>query len=89
MRLDINYRKKICKKYKHMEEMVAANRGGHYEMDREILKKIEERRRAEEERAQQRLMKVQEQRETLRSGMGEFLSVSIQSLCVNSLINGT
>ncbi|XP_067088549.1 uncharacterized protein [Osmerus mordax] len=66
-----------------MEEMVAGNRGGHYEMDREILEKIEERRRAEEERAQQRLMKVQKQRETHRSLMGEFLSVSTQS-CVNS-----
>ncbi|XP_067088553.1 GTPase IMAP family member 8-like isoform X2 [Osmerus mordax] len=59
-----------------VEEMVAANRGGHYEMDREILKKIEERRRAEEERAQQRWMKVQEQRETLRSLMGDSLHLS-------------
>ncbi|XP_067087591.1 uncharacterized protein [Osmerus mordax] len=59
-----------------MEEMVAGNRGGHYEMDREILEKIEERRRAEEERAQQRLMKVQEQRETLRSLMGDSLHLS-------------
>ena len=58
-------------------------------MDREILEKIKERRRADEERAQQRLMKVQEQRETLRSLMGEFLSVSTQSLGVNSLINVT
>ena len=33
-----------------MEEMVAGNSGGHYEMDRKILEKIEERRSAEEER---------------------------------------
>ncbi|XP_067097905.1 uncharacterized protein [Osmerus mordax] len=59
-----------------VEEMVAGNRGGHYEMDREILEKMEERRRAEEERAQQRLMKVQEQRESLRSLMGDSLHLS-------------
>ena len=52
-----------------VEEMVPGNRGGYYEMDREILEKMEERRRAEQERAQQMLMKVQEQRETLRSLM--------------------
>ena len=70
-----------------MEEMVAGNSGGHYEMDGEILDKIEERRRAEEERAQQRLMKVQKQRETLRSLMGEFISVSTQSLGIIKLSN--
>ncbi|XP_062324006.1 GTPase IMAP family member 8-like, partial [Osmerus eperlanus] len=59
-----------------VEEMVAGNRGGHYEMDREILEKMEERRRAEEEGAQQRRMKVQEQRETLRSLMSDSLHLS-------------
>ncbi|XP_062336427.1 GTPase IMAP family member 8-like [Osmerus eperlanus] len=69
----------VTKLLDKMEEMVARNRGGHYEMNRKILKKIEnieERRRAEEERAQQRLMKVQEQRETLRSLMGDSLHLS-------------
>ncbi|XP_067093612.1 GTPase IMAP family member 8-like, partial [Osmerus mordax] len=58
-----------------VEEMVAVNRG-HYEMERKILEKIEERRRAEEERAQQRLMKVQKQRKTVRSLMGDSLHLS-------------
>ncbi|XP_046892011.1 GTPase IMAP family member 8-like [Hypomesus transpacificus] len=59
-----------------VEEMVAGNRGGHYEMDRKILEKMEERRRAEEKRAQQRLIKVQKQRETLRSLMGDSVHLS-------------
>ncbi|KAL0967178.1 hypothetical protein UPYG_G00248760 [Umbra pygmaea] len=53
-----------------IEEMVAGNRGGHYQINREILEKREERRKTEE-RVKQRLMKVQEQRETLRSLMGD------------------
>uniref|UniRef100_A0A4W5LZ78 AIG1-type G domain-containing protein n=1 Tax=Hucho hucho TaxID=62062 RepID=A0A4W5LZ78_9TELE len=57
-----------------IEEMVAGNRGGHYEIKREILEKIEERKKAEEERAKQRLMKVQEQRKTLRSLVGREYS---------------
>uniref|UniRef100_A0A4W5M1W7 AIG1-type G domain-containing protein n=1 Tax=Hucho hucho TaxID=62062 RepID=A0A4W5M1W7_9TELE len=56
--------------------MVAGNRGGHYEIKREILEKIEERKKAEEERAKQRLMKVQEQRKTLRSLVGDSLHLS-------------
>ena len=60
-----------------IQEMVAVNRGGHYEMDRELLDKIEERRRAEKERAQERLVKVHKQRETLRSLMGEFIYIYV------------
>ncbi|KAG7487366.1 hypothetical protein MATL_G00022490 [Megalops atlanticus] len=54
-----------------IEEMVAGHGGCHYEMDRKLLQEVEEKRRAVEERAKQRLMKVQEQRKTLRSFKGE------------------
>ncbi|XP_067117108.1 GTPase IMAP family member 8-like [Osmerus mordax] len=66
----------VSKLLDNMEEMVAGNRGGHCEMDREILEKIQERRRAEEERAQDRLVKMHKQRETLRSLMGHCLHLS-------------
>ncbi|XP_028970231.2 GTPase IMAP family member 8 [Esox lucius] len=59
-----------------IEEMVAGNRGGHYEINREILQKIEERRTTDKERGKQRLMKVKKQRETLRSLMGESFHLS-------------
>ncbi|KAJ8008769.1 hypothetical protein DPEC_G00081860 [Dallia pectoralis] len=58
-----------------IEKMVAGNRGGHYEMNREILEKIEGRRKTEE-RAKQRLMKVKEERETIRSLIGNSLHLS-------------
>ncbi|XP_029544595.2 GTPase IMAP family member 8 [Oncorhynchus nerka] len=60
----------------NIEETVAGNRGGHYEIKGEILLEIEEKRKAEEESAKQRLMKVQEQRKTLRSLMGDSLHLS-------------
>ncbi|XP_036376429.1 uncharacterized protein LOC118772232 [Megalops cyprinoides] len=50
-----------------IEEMVAGHGGCHYEMDRMLLQEVEEKRRAVEERAKQRLMKVQAQRKTLRA----------------------
>ncbi|XP_036376381.1 GTPase IMAP family member 8-like [Megalops cyprinoides] len=50
-----------------IEEMVAGHGGCHYEMDRMLLQEVEEKRRAVEERAKQRLMKVQEQRKILRA----------------------
>ena len=56
-----------------IEEMVAANSGRHFEMDRKILQEVEEKRRAEEERAKERMMKVQKQTEHIRSWMGEWL----------------
>ncbi|XP_036408653.1 GTPase IMAP family member 8-like [Megalops cyprinoides] len=52
---------------KKIEEMVAGHGGCHYEMDRMLLQEVTEKRRAVEERAKQRLMKVQEQRKTLRA----------------------
>ncbi|KAI4890650.1 hypothetical protein NFI96_026379, partial [Prochilodus magdalenae] len=52
-----------------IEEMVAANSGRHFEMDRKILQKVEEKRRTEEERVKERRMKVQKQREAIRAQM--------------------
>ncbi|KAG7453546.1 hypothetical protein MATL_G00264660 [Megalops atlanticus] len=49
-----------------IEEIVAGHGGCHYEMDRMLLQGVEEKRREVEERSEQRLMKVQEQRKTLR-----------------------
>ncbi|KAM6963140.1 GTPase IMAP family member 8-like [Aplochiton taeniatus] len=43
--------------FEKIEETVAGNRGGHFEIERERLEKNKEKRRAEEERAKQRLMK--------------------------------
>ncbi|KAI4897024.1 hypothetical protein NFI96_027875, partial [Prochilodus magdalenae] len=54
-----------------IEEMVAANSGHHFEMDRKILQEVEEKRRVEEERAKERMMKVQKQREYITSQMSE------------------
>ncbi|XP_067093613.1 GTPase IMAP family member 8-like [Osmerus mordax] len=59
-----------------MEEMVAGNRGGHYEMDRKILDKIEVWRTAKEMRVKQRKAKVMKQREILRSFISESLHLS-------------
>ncbi|KAI4888851.1 hypothetical protein NFI96_007631 [Prochilodus magdalenae] len=59
-----------------IEEMVAANSGRHFEMDRKILKEVEEKRRAEEERVKERMMKVQKQREYIRSLMSDSLRLS-------------
>ncbi|KAJ8345937.1 hypothetical protein SKAU_G00301300 [Synaphobranchus kaupii] len=50
-----------------IEEMMAGHGGSHYEIDRMLLQEVEEKRRAEEERVKQRMMKVQKQRNTLRA----------------------
>lgn len=46
-----------------IEELVEVNSGCHFEIDNKILQEVEERRRAEEERAKERKMKVQKHRE--------------------------
>nr|XP_013996337.1 unnamed protein product [Salmo salar] len=63
-----------------IEEMVAGNRGGHYEIKREILLEIEVKRKGNKERTKQRLKKVQEQRKTLRSPMGDSVHLSELSI---------
>ncbi|KAJ8253727.1 hypothetical protein COCON_G00203390, partial [Conger conger] len=49
-----------------IEKMVAGNRGCHFHMGRKLLQDIEEKRRITEVRANQRIRKVLERRETLR-----------------------
>ncbi|XP_066509782.1 uncharacterized protein, partial [Hoplias malabaricus] len=46
-----------------IEEIVTVNNGGHFEMDQKILQEVKEKRKAEEERAKNRMMKVEKQRE--------------------------
>ncbi|XP_072561270.1 GTPase IMAP family member 8-like isoform X2 [Paramormyrops kingsleyae] len=50
-----------------VEEMVAGNSGCHFEIDRMIIEKAEEKKKSVEERAKQRMMKVENQRKTLRA----------------------
>uniref|UniRef100_A0A3B3TEQ9 GTPase IMAP family member 4-like n=1 Tax=Paramormyrops kingsleyae TaxID=1676925 RepID=A0A3B3TEQ9_9TELE len=54
-----------------VEEMVARNSGCHFEIDRMIIEKVEEKKRSVEERAKQRMMKVENQRKTLRALINE------------------
>ncbi|XDV53318.1 hypothetical protein PO909_021850 [Leuciscus waleckii] len=54
-----------------IEETVAQNNGRHFEIDRKILKEVKERRRAEEERAKERMKRMKKQRENIRSQMSE------------------
>lgn len=56
-----------------IDEMVAENRGCHYEMDRKTLEEVMKRKEENELRATARLMKVEEQRQHLQSLMREFL----------------
>ncbi|KAM6957831.1 LOW QUALITY PROTEIN: uncharacterized protein FYW47_011942 [Aplochiton taeniatus] len=70
-----------------IEEMVAGNRGGHYEIDREMIDKMEEKRRREKERGEERLMKVKKQREMLRSLKGISLHLSELRIVMLGSIN--
>ncbi|XP_064172209.1 GTPase IMAP family member 4-like [Anguilla rostrata] len=58
-----------------IEEMMAGHGGSLYEIDRMLLQEVEEKRSAVEERVKQRMMKVQNQRKTLRTLFeGKFCS---------------
>ncbi|XP_076127006.1 uncharacterized protein LOC143106561 [Alosa pseudoharengus] len=59
-----------------IEEMVAGNRGHQFDFDAEICKALQEKKRDEERRAEERKMKVQKQRETLRSAAGGVPHIS-------------
>ncbi|XP_067236410.1 GTPase IMAP family member 8 [Chanodichthys erythropterus] len=59
-----------------IEETVAQNNGCHFEIDRKILQEVEERRRAEEERAEERMKRMKKQRENIRSQMSEAQHLS-------------
>ena len=64
-----------------IEEMVAGNRGHQYEMERQRIEILEEKRRRDEDRVKERMMKVKIERESLRSLMGELrISYSTTSL---------
>ncbi|ROL54649.1 GTPase IMAP family member 2 [Anabarilius grahami] len=52
-----------------IEETVAENNGCHFEIDRKILQEMKERRRTEEERAEERMKRMQKKRENIRSQM--------------------
>ncbi|XP_041960823.1 uncharacterized protein LOC121719376 [Alosa sapidissima] len=64
---DIGDRTQITELMEKMEEIISGNGGRHYEMDRERLQEVKERREKEEERATERLMKVERQRKHLQS----------------------
>ncbi|XP_049332417.1 uncharacterized protein LOC107197941 isoform X6 [Astyanax mexicanus] len=53
-----------------LEEMVAANSGGYFEIDRRISQEVEEKRRTEVQRAETSRMKVQKRRENIRAKKG-------------------
>ncbi|XP_036436873.1 GTPase IMAP family member 8-like [Colossoma macropomum] len=59
-----------------IEEMVAANSGRHFEMDRKILQEVEGKRRAEEERAKERMMKVLKVKQDIRTKMGKPIMIT-------------
>ncbi|XDV28324.1 hypothetical protein PO909_031660, partial [Leuciscus waleckii] len=61
-----------------IEETVAQNNGCHFEIDRKILQEVKERRRAEEERAEERMKRMQKRRENIRSQMSEFIYFIVQ-----------
>ncbi|XP_062386455.1 uncharacterized protein LOC134074664 [Sardina pilchardus] len=59
-----------------IEEMVAGNRGHLFDIDRNISMRLQEKKREEERRAEERKMKVQKQRQTLRSSAGGVPHIS-------------
>ncbi|XP_076123331.1 uncharacterized protein LOC143103436 isoform X1 [Alosa pseudoharengus] len=64
---DIGDRTQITELMEKMEEIIAGNGGLHFEMDRKRLEEVKERREKEEERATERLMKVERQRKHFQS----------------------
>ncbi|KAL2092651.1 hypothetical protein ACEWY4_012449 [Coilia grayii] len=59
-----------------IEEMVALNSGHHFDFDEIMLSKLTEKKKEEKRRAEERKMKVQKQRETLRSSAGGVPHIS-------------
>ncbi|KAL0969487.1 hypothetical protein UPYG_G00227950 [Umbra pygmaea] len=62
--------RRVTELLEKIEEMVAGNRGGHYEINREMLRKLEEKKSDGLMRANQRLMEVQKTRKNIRSVSG-------------------
>ncbi|XP_048104176.1 GTPase IMAP family member 8-like, partial [Alosa alosa] len=67
-----------------IEEMVAGNKNCHFEMDRKRLEEVKERRRNEEQRATERLMKVEKQRLHLQSLKHELYYIFSGNSCPRS-----
>ena len=65
-----------------VDEMVAGNRGGHYEMDRVILAKVKVWRRAKEKQAKQREAKVKKQREIHRTFISKLFLLPMKHMCL-------
>uniref|UniRef100_A0A8C2PRC6 AIG1-type G domain-containing protein n=1 Tax=Cyprinus carpio TaxID=7962 RepID=A0A8C2PRC6_CYPCA len=65
-RIDETQIKELLEK---IEETVAQNNGCHFEINRQLLQEIKERRRAEEERAEKRMKRMKKQSENIRSQM--------------------
>ncbi|KAL0155947.1 hypothetical protein M9458_050210, partial [Cirrhinus mrigala] len=61
-----------------IEETVAQNNDSHFEIDGKILREMTERRRAEEERAEERRMRIKNHRENIRSQMSESTYFIVQ-----------
>ncbi|XP_073688424.1 GTPase IMAP family member 8-like [Garra rufa] len=59
-----------------IEETVAQNNGRHFEIDSKILQKMKERRKAEEERAEERMKRMKKQRDDIRCQMSDAQSLS-------------
>ncbi|KAG7454989.1 hypothetical protein MATL_G00251730 [Megalops atlanticus] len=53
-----------------IEEMVAGNSGCHYEIDQQVLQVVEKKRKDFERKMKQRMIRVQKQRQTLRTLQG-------------------
>lgn len=69
---------------KKIQEMVEGNRGGHYEIDRETLQHVKEKRSEQEKRAEERRMKNQTRHKTGTSGE-LFLCILLLRLTRDSL----
>uniref|UniRef100_A0A8C2IDL5 AIG1-type G domain-containing protein n=1 Tax=Cyprinus carpio TaxID=7962 RepID=A0A8C2IDL5_CYPCA len=67
-RIDETQIKELLEK---IEETVAQNNGCHFEINRQLLQEIKERRRAEEERAEKRMKRMKKQSENIRSQMSK------------------
>ncbi|XP_016099615.1 GTPase IMAP family member 8-like, partial [Sinocyclocheilus grahami] len=59
-----------------IEETVAQNNGCHFEIDGKILQEMKERRRAEEERAKERMKRMKKQKDDIRSQMSDAQHLS-------------
>ncbi|XP_076849461.1 GTPase IMAP family member 8-like [Brachyhypopomus gauderio] len=71
-----------------IEEMVAANSGCHFEMDRKILQDVEERKRVLEERGRERMMKVQKQRVDFRLIILTMCATELNNRSLSTLLHG-